>query len=116
MIDIIIKPRQSGKSGSIIKFCENEPDSVIYSFTHQNVKRILRKIPNSYHYKDSTVGLSRYKHIYYDDCFYMSNLPMNFLHNLTLKGYKVTMIGTPAFNLDDNMLRYFKEYYPEELI
>ena len=71
MIKIEIKPRNSGKTNYIIEQCNLNEDSVCYVFNYSALKVLTHKIKNVYHYKDTTVGITRYKNIYFDECFLM---------------------------------------------
>ena len=121
MIEIRIRKRQSGKTTNLCKdYKDNEHNgpSVMFSASVQESNYKIRKyyVENSWNYKETSRGWSTYDYLYFDECFQMSNLPMSFLHNLTLSGRTVKMTGTPNGKLDPNMEQYMMKYYPEYFI
>jgi len=118
MIDINIRPRQSNKTNEVLELYRSKDNSVMFSFDERTANYITRKhlIEHSYSYKNTKIGWSNFDNIYFDECFKMQNLPMDFLHYLTEKGKTVYMVGTPSGNMDENMEKYMFKYLPEYFI
>jgi hypothetical protein len=112
---IEIKPRQSGKTNYIIEQANKHENSIVITYSIMERKRLSRKVKNVICYKDGGLSWSEFDYLYFDECFLMDNLPMDFLHYLSETRH-IYMVGTSHNNFDTNMLNYIKKYYPEHLL